>query len=804
MKLLGKEDLKGIDSTSKTIAKWDAFLKKAVYNLGYDKNVIEHMYPYQKGIPMLDGTYMPVNELTGRVFYKLSWSEKLCGMLSTLISRNGIKSISKIKKMMYHLWREESVFKEFFSDIEINENFNYEAEFGSYWRRFIDNCDIYLSCLSNDNYTNNFSEGKLTTEEKIQLGSGNLTSRMSNRLCDGSVMFIFYKPFEEIYDKKFLDKNLFISIAGDNGWSFELDKMVAFSEVYLQDYLVISLNPIDKLMCSTKQAFSSCMSIAKQDSVAGTSSNPAFGLPALFPFDSVFLTFVTAGKHKNMYWEQEEWEKDATDRDPEKAYKYLKMTCRALTYKGTIRNTNFLAEKRYEVDDEQFKGIVETLEADKERLFVGRQYSARGEDFTWQTMVEHFMTRAGISTGMASADKVEKLRQEYPNTRWDNYKLLRIGTMAPEETPIVWDRFGYIRGIYYDNLSLSFERRAEDIRVGRNSGQPREASDSTKICCSRTRIKVGCSRSGTGSAHGCFSRPGLDMFKMMMGKQKYNYFNQYVKVCSECGELITSKDVAGMLPDGGMLCTKCYSEHGYKLCPSCGELFKEEESSKHELFNLNEIIYPKTYNNYPPFHICKKKLEQITAYSEDAAIRGASKAICLHCGKIHAVYSSDMVAIKKWKGMNLFVTICSKCLRKATMCEKCKKVVFLESMEQPMLLLPNRRVICPDCIDDIRLKSELRKNIKEAISALPSENWSEDIASDNDILNKLAAKFFKEGNEPRTITKDIQKQIRSFLMAHPEKEFVEIKEALPDRIEVEDITPVSVEDITSVSIGVPY
>ena len=799
MKLLDKEDLKGIDSTSKTIAKWDTFLRKAVYNLGYDKNVIEHMYPYQKGIPMLDGTYMPVNALTGRVFYKLSWAEKLCGMLSTLISGNGVWATTKIRTTMRHLWREASIFKEFFPDVEINEDFNIDTDFDSYWRMFIENCDIHLSNLSNDSYTYRFSEGTLTTEEKEQIISDSVSPKMASRICDGSVAFVFYKPFEETYDKKFFDKNLFINIAGSHGWSDTVDKLNAFSEVYLQDYLVISLNPIDKLMCSTKQAFSSCMSIAKQDSTTGTNSNPAFGLPALFPFDTVFLTFVTAGKHKNMYWEQEEWEKNAVDRDPEKAYKYLKMTCRALTYKGNIRHNSSLEELKYSISDEQFKEIVETLEADKERLFVGRQYSAKGEDYTWQTMVEHFMARAGISTGMAAANKVEELRQQYTSLRWNNYKLLRTGTMDPKETPIVWDRFGYIRGIYYDNLRLYFTDIADDIRNGRYNARNRKSTDSEEICYTYTKIKVGSSRSGTGSTHGCFSRTGLDMFKMMAGEQRYDFFNQYVKVCSECGELLVYNEVAGVLPDGRRICTKCYQEKGYKLCPSCGELFKEEDSHKHELFNLNELIYPETYNNYPPFNICKKKLKQVETSSREIAIRGCSKAICLHCGQIVSVYSTDTIAIKEWKGMNLSVTLCAKCLQKATMCEKCKRVVFLETMEQPVLLLPNRRVICPDCIDKIRLKSELRRSIKEAISSLPSEDFKENSISADDILSKVSARFFKQGNRPKMITKDIYKQIRSYLMTHPEKEFVEIRESkIPDRTEVEIPNRTEVEDTTPV------
>ena len=84
MKLLTREELGGIESTSKTIAKWDEFFKKALPNLGYRQETVDQMYPYENGIPMKDGTYMPVPKDTGRVFFQMSWADKLAGEITAL------------------------------------------------------------------------------------------------------------------------------------------------------------------------------------------------------------------------------------------------------------------------------------------------------------------------------------------------------------------------------------------------------------------------------------------------------------------------------------------------------------------------------------------------------------------------------------------------------------------------------------------------------------------------------------------------------------------------------------------------
>lgn len=56
-------------------------------------------------------------------------------------------------------------------------------------------------------------------------------------------------------------------------------------------YLIISLNPTDKLMCSTNNLFSSCLSMDSTDKYG-------YGLPAIFPAEGIFTVFLTKGKHE--------------------------------------------------------------------------------------------------------------------------------------------------------------------------------------------------------------------------------------------------------------------------------------------------------------------------------------------------------------------------------------------------------------------------------------------------------------------------------------------------------------------------
>lgn len=845
MKLLEKEELKGIDSTSKTIEKWDEFLKKAVVNLGYQDSLLERMYPYERGIPMIDGSRLPVDETTGRVFYKLSIADKLCGLLSTITSftanMNGsfYKSHQLVKSFITYLCKEKEYINMFFPDIDdktaskISEKiaeelvgirsyhaYSIEPESSLLWKRFVDNCDIVYSQSANGAGSASKYDAVLSDEEKQQVLAGTFASSAGD--SSYSAMFYWYMPFDDIYEHPLMNqvKIELMKFVQSFPTTSAFAKLDNFSEVYMQNYLVISLNPIDKLMCSTKQAFGSCMSIAKQNDAGGTSSGPAFGLPSLFGTDGVFLTFMTPGKHKNMYWESEEWNKMPENRDKEKAYKYLKMTCRALTYQGTLLKDvrDFAKALREHVNDAVIHRTLDNIKPDQERLFVGRQYSSCGEDYVWQGMVEFMMARQGIATGSAYGTQVTKLYnalKPYIQDCDTNYnravrsidgqdqgisltvkaspwQWTRVGFMTAP-VPIEIDRYGYLRPIYYDNLSLNLSSEASAYaqvvdsyeRTRRLEGKEPLTMITQNHC--RPVIQVSSSRSGSGGVCSYRSKSGLDMFKIMTGKQDISYYNSFIKICSICKKPLhgTSHSHLGDKAEERFICEDCIKEQGLIKCPACGELHTKNETPAHEIYNIREITNPNNYEDMEPIPVCKKQLEKANAESFDAGT--SSCFICVHCGKLddnRAYYMSSAQRASfitvEFKGMNIKVGLDNECLSRATMCDRCKRLVFIDSEADICLLLPNKRVVCPDCIDKIRMKQERRNMFKDIFVSLTKEDLleDEDKISDNlvtRVARNLAARRYGQLNTVKI--KDVTKQIMSYLKAHPEEDFPVLKSA---------------------------
>lgn len=786
MKRLTKEELKGIDSTEKTIKKWDEFLKKGLWNLGYTKEQCENIYPYEQGIPMYDGTYMPVDEVTGRAFFKMSAADKLAGILSTILaSPNGylIEGARRLRYFMEQLWEEyPELFKACFPG-EISDDIQiYDAdsltkiEKNKIFEQFVRDCDIIYT---RSGTTSGNKEVEMSDEDKVTLF---LYERIPDAyltiVTSGTSFLVYNRVLADNYDLK-MPADIFRNVMAEitDVSSTEMSRLRSFDEVYLQDYLVISLNPIDKFMCSTKQAFSSCMSIAKQNDTHGTSSTPAFGLPAMFGTDSVFLTFLTPGKHKNMYWESEEWEKTPADRDPEKAYKYIKMTCRALTYKGTARDSlgvnSATARKDCKLTEES-KQVFDRYFGN-ERLYIGRQYSAKGEDYIWQTLISFLLGKIDISTSMRYNDDLKQVNDilEKNGYRHPTAVDLFSGEMPKEKTPVLIDRFGFLRGFYYDNLSLNFSNKGQKVR-GMDGPRNRMKPNSCPLDAP-TLITIGSSRYGTGSASNSWCECGLDMFKMLLGKQKYTTWNTNVKVCSECGELITDASPSYTTDSTGTnkkyICSSCFEKLGYKRCESCGSLYKEEDAAEHEIIDLGaELELPNKLT------MCKAKLK---------GMNNRSSAICIHCGEILPNYrfsAVPKVRLKNHCDLEVSVGLCVSCSKYAVLCAKCKRLHFLDREDsEPCLLISGKRIICPDCIKSIRLK----KDTKEALDKMFQEGFTlddfvkEDKRDMNEIVDYLAKelqeRYRSTGDLEQLVTvtsnrkmKNVNKQIRSYIAAHSE------------------------------------
>lgn len=808
MKLLTREELKGIDSSSKTIEKWDEFLKKAVYNLGYTQELIDNMYPYNTGIPMKDGTFMEIPKETGRVFFKMSWADKLCGLLTT-VSKNRSSSIGSVIKYMLDIWSIEAIFNEFFPE----ENY---ADFMAEWscitediesyltsyperlnatdtpvtfnlvKRFINDSDILYNTFATRNYkytpvtlSDNWKEEFFETFSLRYLHSNSETDKLLP-VDDNGILFVYYKPFAERYDA--FPKGM---IHLDPSSSAQRDRMVYFSEVYTQDYLVISQNPIDKLMCSTKQAFSSCISIAKQDSTSGTNSGPAFGLPALFPSDSIFMVYLTPGKHKNMYWEKEQWNLAPEKRDKDKAYKYLKMTCRAFTYMGTLDSDPGFSYRtiRTRLAGKDIASDMDAIKPEQPRLMVGRQYCAKGEDNAWQPMIEWLLARKGICTSMSFVEEVatfmRKMHSQESNllreahetfTRRASEILLREGKLCSDRG-VELDRYGFTRGIYFDNVSWDFAREPGTSCIGTMQKVIRTGG--------RHIVRVGTSRSGSCSVQSFGVASTADMFKVMLGKQSYAQINPSVPVCSHCGEVVSISEAVKDPISGTLYCKKCMEQLGIEQCAHCKELYSTkdpEQRAKHEEINLRELTNPNNFAEFEPNMTCLKNLKKCR--TEGGSPR---HFICAHCGKIedlHAYYRTIPVTTTTFKGMTLQVSVCGGCTRKSVMCERCKRLLFLDTCSDALILLPNRKVICPDCIDSIRIKQEKRKALKSVLENATVEDLTEEVPVSEDSLLAKLAKMGIQG-DTRTLIKDVTKQVTSYLKAHPEKEFPRLRSQRP-------------------------
>ena len=773
MRKLEKEELGGLDSTSKTIKKWDNFFKTALPNLGYQQSLIDKMYPYDAGIPMLDGSKMPVNETTGRVFFQMSAADKLCCLLSTLyIDGSTTRSNANyIQKVLVEAWKtDQEFFKACFPEEEYNvpkDETLGEAYWLEHFRSFILDSDVSISKNGQDTQST-FLERELTDSEKRAYFNIPQPTFSEEEVLFPPANFSFYRIFNKTlatnYDYKF-NRVRWERIWINETTSTAMSRFQAFSEVYLQDYLVISLNPIDKFMCSTKQAFGSCMSIAKQCDVYGTSSPYAFGLPALFPTDSVYLVFMTAGKHKNMYWESAEWEKDPANRDPEKAYKYLKMTCRALTYKGSLT-----LDKSTESDDELTKLFSQ------DRLYIGRQYSARGEDFAWQSIISYLLGKAGVSTSFAYANT----RSKYLSSGIQKIaKALNQGVMPKEKAPVAIDRYGFARGVYYDNIFINFcdtcGREPKTKFLG-SDGYKYPIDPATKISTLQNddvRIHIGSSRSGSCGRIPTWTNSGLDMFKLMLGIQNYSYFNRYVIVCDECGE-ITSTVVSVEYSSEdtnrteARLCPKCLEKSGFVKCPICGTWYKGDDEGlvkRHRCFNLWEKIDPENISKHKPKDVCMGLIYKANSYY--------NKVLCVHCGTFERDYNisdSEQTTITDSEtGITFKVGLCSTCMHSAVVCSKCKKILFLDETKDACLLLPKKRIICPDCIKSIRLKQKEREMLQHVVDNIGDADLEETKVPKNSLSFEQTVLQKRKGIRMSARIRDVQRQIRSYQASHPDQ-----------------------------------
>ena len=779
MKLLTEEEVQGHDYTQKTIDKWDEFLKKAVWNLGFKEDLIANMYPYRQGVPLKDGTFLPVSQKTGRVFFRLSWADYLCYSMATL------SNARQVILYLFKLWRDKDIFLKFFGFIpEAEEDyktleevlntkvkadeFEQDPLLEKYLNIFLEHS--HINALDKDLENTYAIFRTILSEKDCKSQIINSYQKSDNYLIKYPTRcyyLIYYEPLNNEFDE-LAGQKLVTALYDVKYSSGQLAANNA--ETIFQKFLVISLNPIDKLMCSTKQAFSSCMSISRQNETSGTSSGPALGLPTLFDSDSTFLIFMTKGVYKNMYWEREQWNKPGSDRDPDKAYKYSKMACRALTYQGLptldLRNQKKEIQKRNkELADKLFKTT---------RLFIGRHYSASGEWLSWSTITEWLLGQMNISTGVSYIQELSELKdclteKNDINSSWvgvNTKEWIYRGTLK-DNSVIKLDRANRIRSIYFDNLRIEYNEKGRTKRQRYNQKVDGELVE-------RIYILTGPSRSGSGDQNMLERASDCDMFKIMTGQQQLNSLYINLKACHFCGEILLDAEGPFQKYKDHIICTKCEKEKLLKKCESCGELYSEEdkeEAAQHALINIWEYIYPNKYKSMEPIYYCKNKLD---------IIFWSHSRICARCGKVQNRVTYHGEFIQPVTQINIAeypinVSVCSSCLEHAIICDKCKRLIFLDKNSEPCILLPNKRIICQDCIDYIRLKKSKKEKLKDTIQDIKNDKFPDEIdIKDYDTLFKEENLSNATGTRTmnlrhKAIVKNVAKQINSIKNGNPEE-----------------------------------
>ena len=582
---------------------------------------------------------------------------------------------------------------------------------------------------------------------------------IQNRNIKHSIVDVRY--FDDIFDKKFDTHDLLTTSLRVKG--------SGYYQLVNEEYFIISLNPIDKLMCSTKQTFGSCLSLAKEGDNSGANGMGAInglGLFATMPSDAMYLTFMTNGKHKNMYWEEEEWEKEAENRDKDKAFRYFKMTMRQLTYKTYPYNntsTSDIYDKDLLVKDtnqkENFKAAMI-----QPRLQAGRLYSVIGERVDFELISAWFMHKVGINSNISGYKAFGELIEQDAFTRTPLYPNVFCYGKSTAANFAWYDRYQKRRGIYFDNVTLQFK----------------DAREEDQPFAHKAIVKTGRDRTGSHGVTESSTDCNLDSFKFLRGLQGYTMFNKNIKICSHCGELILDKQ-GHKLPDGNYICATCATEQGYKQCPYCNEWYSPEQADEHKEINLAKYLIRGL--SIETKYTCKKKIlyarEDMIGQDINSGCRpyGSDKSkgyICGNCGEIHYLSSWEYNETEDKKffytqeidGETYRFRICGNCLADCVICDCCHEIINLKHSANPVILIPGKkvRVVCRDCAENIRMKKAEKEMLLQAIDATQYVLSTGDY--DNTYIKTRKAKIDEtlKSEEAQEFITDISETINTMLL----------------------------------------
>lgn len=725
MKLLTNGERVRVDSSQATIDKWDELLKSGVKNLGFKDELIKNMYPYEGAGLTLKGTdtKLPYDE-HGRLFWQMSWMDKLAlafAYLTINIGRDSLNDLVYDFRVMYDIMhqyadiifpnveaedRDEAIFNALKEAkiVKLNKDTNRDSYIGPSVILTAEEKELVIrSGMANKKPTKKQEEIRDILQIKLNAlhPSGSRTYRTCipiipalNNIFEDFPLEYFQRLVAE-YHGEDRTEDLVSSLGA---------KYAGVGQIINEKYYCISINPIDKLMMSTNQAFGSCMSLIKEGDTRGGRNSVALALPTLFPNNSIVVGFATKGKHKNMYFDEEELRKDPKERDHSKGYKFLKMTTRMLGYMG--KNIKPLGIFTTEVE-ESLNEITE-----KERLFFGRTYAKYStNDTVYRQTIELLLDYAGIYTGYSALEKIDKyFHQEKTLSHQTVYSMLNEAILTNNNIA-TRDRFDYNRQVYFDNLKPYRNNFSlNSLTDTTNANRIKENPENWQVWISTDPY----SRTGAG---GSMSDPpahtNCSALKVWNGEQNYAYVNSYIKMCSKCGEVAKEEEL--IQTEDGKICQHCYEQGAYQTCSGCGENYSALSKvavRTHTAKPLKELI---------------SILDGTKAGDKMYCTRQATKsgAICVHCGKKHSVSwraQNTQMSLELENGEMITLAFCDECLDKTVVCDKCKKLITIDSAENAMLLLPNKRTICFDCIDTIRLNKQRKLELLSFMDDLTQED----------------------------------------------------------------------------------
>jgi len=536
----------------------------------------------------------------------------------------------------------------------------------------------------------------------------------------------------------------------------------AVYETLHKDVWILSLNPVDKFMASTNQPFGSCISMFKEGQNSGSSSCLPGNICSLFANESVFTFLITDKKLNNMYW----------DRTQKKPYKHYKMSTRAFSYMTTAH----------------LKDQKEELENKKEKLLIGRQY---GRSIAYLNP-SVFLHKAGIQT------RITDLLKEKAPTQTSTEHLCK-GLLINKYVTVL-DRFGYRRNTYFDNIHFEFYRK----NVQKDALGNIHPTEIAKTTVHTDNYSSTCGSASLQQS----SLSGLNILEIITGKQAYTYYNRYVDICKHCREAIT-KDTKSKYNG---ICTSCEKKQGYKTCASCGVTYTNKNAKDHEILNINKLIYPKDYKTRPSNCLCLTQALRQFPHESRTGSQQYAIGVCQDCNKqvilSNAVqktvlYSNDKKQITIKKGL------CDSCLSSYVLCDHCKTLIKLDSVSKSVALLPNKKIICRECLDQLPKTQKHHKELADKLNKLTGQLLQSLNAEEKEIikskLNKELTKAHITLNEEasahdiryitRHLTKNIYKQLASIKTGVTLEEHKPVKKNTNANLTMEQLSTDMLEEL---------